>query len=182
MRNQKKTRRNMAKTAGRIIALSLIMAIWTTGAGVAVRFRSCPAVEGRPVVTVVSAEAAVRSSWNAASADAADSAGPAEPKAEKKDADQGMPDKIKEKLPDIDLPDIHLPDLDFSKPDSKAEKEKLREAVRKMDEIGISPERLVQRAWKFLNRKDNREKIDEAVEDIRDRVQDKTEKAAGQEK
>ena len=182
MRNQKKTRRNMAKTAGRIMALSLIMAIWTAGAGVAVRFRSCPAVEGRPVVTVVSAEAAVRSSWNAASADAADSAGPAEPKAEKKDADKGMPDKIKEKLPDIDLPDIHLPDLDFSKPDSKTEKEKLREAVRKMDEIGISPERLVQRAWKFLNRKDNREKIDEAVEDIRDRVQDKTEKAAGQEK
>ena len=180
MRNQKKTRRNMAKTAGRIIALSLIMAIWTDGSGLIVR--SCPAAKARPVGTVVSAEAAVRPSLKAASADAADSAGPAGQKAEKKDADQGMPDKIKEKLPDIDLPDIHLPDLDFSKPDSKAEKEKLREAVRKMDEIGISPERLVQRAWKFLNRKDNTEKIDEAVEDIRDRVQDKTEKAAGQEK
>ena len=72
--------------------------------------------------------------------------------------------------------------LYFSKIDAKKEKEKLREAVRKMDEIGISPDRLVQRAWKFLNRKDNREKIDEAVEDIRETVQDKTGKAAGQEK
>lgn len=177
MRDQKKAIRTLSKVAGQIAALSLIMAIFICGSGLSVL--SSSADTGTSFVTVLSAEAAVRPTWKAAFADAADSA---EPKAEKKDADQGIPDKIKEKLPDIDLPDIHLPDLDFSKIDAKEEKEKLREAVRKMDEIGITPERLVQRAWNFLNRKDNKEKIDEAVEDIRETVQDKTGKAAGQEK
>ena len=195
MRNQKKTRRSLSRTAVQIIALSLFMAIWAGGAGVPAR--SCPAIEEMTSVTTVTAEAAVRQPGKSALRDAeeaatavsypgeaafADAADPAGLNAEKKNADQSIPEKIKKRLPDINLPDIDLPDLDFSKIDAKKEKEKLREAVRKMDEIGISPDRLVQRAWKFLNRKDNREKIDEAVEDIRETVQDKTGKAAGQEK
>lgn len=172
MRKQKKARRSLPKSAGRIITLSLIMVILTEGAGLTAW--SGQPVQGVNAVAAVSAEAAVRPSGKAAFVDTAD---PAVLSAEKKDADQSILDKIKRKLPDIDLPDF-----DISKIDAKEEKEKLREAVREMDEIGISPERLVERAWKFLNRKDNREKIDEAVEGIRDRVQDRTEKAAGQEK
>ncbi len=177
MRNQKKARCSLSKTAGRIIALTLIMAVWTGGTELTAR--SGRAVQGVAAVAAVSAEAAVRQAGKTAFADAADSAGQ---NAEKKGAAKSIPDKIKEKLPDIDLPDLDLPDLHFSKFDAKTEKEKLSKAVRKMDEIGISPERLVQKAWDFLNRKDNREKIDKAVEDIREQVQDKTEKASGQEK
>ena len=182
MRNQKKARCSLSKAAGRIIALTLIMAVWTGGTELTAR--SGRAVQGVAAVTAVSAEAAVRQAGKTAFADAADSAGQ---NAEKKEAAKSTPDKIKEKLPDIDLPGIDLPDLDlpdlhFSKLNPETEKEKLRKAVRKMDEIGISPERLVQKAWDFLNRKDNREKIDKAVEDIREQVQDKTEKASGQEK
>ena len=198
MRNQKKARCSLSKAAGRIIALTLIMVVWTGGTELTAW--SGQAVQGEAAVTAVSAEAAVRQAGKTAFADAADSsvrqagktafadaADSAGQNAEKKEAAKSTPDKIKEKLPDIDLPGIDLPDLDlpdlhFSKLNPETEKEKLRKAVRKMDEIGISPERLVQKAWDFLNRKDNREKIDKAVEDIREQVQDKTEKASGQEK
>ena len=198
MRNQKKARCSLSKTAGRIIALTLIMVVWTGGTELTAW--SGQAVQGEAAVTAVSAEAAVRQAGKTAFADAADSsvrqagktafadaADSAGQNAEKKEAAKSTPDKIKEKLPDIDLPGIDLPDFDlpdlhFSKLNPETEKEKLRKAVRKMDEIGISPERLVQKAWDFLNRKDNREKIDKAVEDIREQVQDKTEKASGQEK
>ena len=198
MRNQKKARCSLSKAAGRIIALTLIMVVWTGGTELTAW--SGQAVQGEAAVTAVSAEAAVRQAGKTAFTDAADSsvrqagktafadaADSAGQNAEKKEAAKSTPDKIKEKLPDIDLPGIDLPDLDlpdlhFSKLNPETEKEKLRKAVRKMDEIGISPERLVQKAWDFLNRKDNREKIDKAVEDIREQVQDKTEKASGQEK
>ena len=198
MRNQKKARCSLSKAAGRIIALTLIMVVWTGGTELTAW--SGQAVQGEAAVTAVSAEAAVRQAGKTAFTDAADSsvrqagktafadaADLAGQNAEKKEAAKSTPDKIKEKLPDIDLPGIDLPDLDlpdlhFSKLNPETEKEKLRKAVRKMDEIGISPERLVQKAWDFLNRKDNREKIDKAVEDIREQVQDKTEKASGQEK
>ena len=198
MRNQKKARCSLSKAAGRIIALTLIMVVWTGGTELTAW--SGQAVQGEAAVTAVSAEAAVRQAGKTAFADVADlsvrqagktafadAADSAGQNAEKKEAGKSTPDKIKEKLPDIDLPGIDLPDLDlpdlhFSKLNPETEKEKLRKAVRKMDEIGISPERLVQKAWDFLNRKDNREKIDKAVEDIREQVQDKTEKASGQEK
>ena len=198
MRNQKKARCSLSKAAGRIIALTLIMVVWTGGTELTAW--SGQAVQGEAAVTAVSAEAAVRQAGKTAFADVADlsvrqagktafadAADSAGQNAEKKEAAKSTPDKIKEKLPDIDLPGIDLPDFDlpdlhFSKLNPETEKEKLRKAVRKMDEIGISPERLVQKAWDFLNRKDNREKIDKAVEDIREQVQDKTEKASGQEK
>ncbi len=88
----------------------------------------------------------------------------AESKEESKEADGGILDRIREKLPDIE----------FAEFDADAEKEKLREAIRTMDELGVSPEMLVKNAWEFLNRKENKEKIDQAVEDIRDTVEDVT--------
>lgn len=67
-----------------------------------------------------------------------------------------------------------LPEIDFAEFDAAAEKEKLREAVRTMDELGISPEMLVRNAWDFLSRKENRKKIDQAVDDLRDKVEEVT--------
>jgi hypothetical protein len=77
---------------------------------------------------------------------------------------RGIWEKIREKLPEIDLAEF----------DADAEKEKLREAVRTMDELGISPEMLVRNAWDFLSRKENRQKIDRAVDDLRDKVEEVT--------
>ncbi len=77
---------------------------------------------------------------------------------------RGIWEKIREKLPEID----------FAEFDADAEKEKLREAVRTMDELGISPEMLVRNAWDFLSRKENRKKIDQAVDDLRDKVEEVT--------
>ena len=77
---------------------------------------------------------------------------------------RGIWEKIREKLPEIDLAEF----------DADAEKEKLREAVRTMDELGISPEMLVRNAWDFLSRKENRKKIDQAVDDLRDKVEEVT--------
>ena len=77
---------------------------------------------------------------------------------------RGIWEKIREKLPEIDLAEF----------DADTEKEKLREAVRTMDELGISPEMLVRNAWDFLSRKENRKKIDQAVDDLRDKVEEVT--------
>ena len=77
---------------------------------------------------------------------------------------RGIWEKIREKLPEIDLAEF----------DADAEKEKLREAVRTMDELGISPEMLVRNAWDFLSRKENRKKIDQAVDDLRDKGEEVT--------
>lgn len=178
--------RSVGKFARRSIVFSLIMTIFLTGTGLTdltgmtgMTGPSCSngpaasAVQALAAVPAVSAEAAVRRNGRASFADKAD---PVLQKAEKKAASgKSIWDKIKEKLPDIDLPDIKLPEISFSEFDGKAEKEKLREAVREMDEIGISPEKLVQRAWKFLNRKDNQEKIKKTSEDVRDRVQNAAE-------
>ena len=79
---------------------------------------------------------------------------------ERASADRTIWDKIKEKLPKID----------FSEFDQDTEKEKLREAIKKMDELGISPEKLADRAWSFLNRKENKEKIDHAMDELRDKT------------
>ena len=173
--------RSVGKFARRSIVFSLIMTIFLTGTGLTdltgmtgMTGPSCSngpaasAVQALAAVPAVSAEAAVRRNGRASFADKAD---PVLQKAEKKAASgKSIWDKIKEKLPDIDLPEIS-----FSEFDGKTEKEKLREAVREMDEIGISPEKLVQRAWKFLNRKDNQEKIKKTSEDVRDRVQNAAE-------
>lgn len=69
--------------------------------------------------------------------------------------DSSVFDKIKKKLSEIDR---------------KAEKEKFREAVQMLDEKGISPEKLVQRAGRFLGRKDNKERIENAFNSIRQKI------------
>ena len=158
--------RSVRKIMRLIIAFSLIVTIFLTGAGMTGQTGpSCPngpadpAEQGIRAVYAVSAEAAVRHAEKAAFADEEE---PVWRKAEKKtSSDKSIWDKLKEKLPDIDMPDIdmpdiHLPDVDFFDFDEKTEKEKFREAIRKMDEMGISPEKLVERAWKLLEREGKR--------------------------
>lgn len=82
------------------------------------------------------------------------------------------------KLPDIDLPDLKLkdwklPDLDFSDMDPEVEKERLREAFRLLDGMGISPEELMRKAWQYISG-------DEKSEDIQKRINEAAEKAADQ--
>lgn len=91
-------------------------------------------------------------------------------------------------LPDVDLPDLKLPDiklpelklhdwklpeLDFSDMDPEVEKERLREAFRLMDGMGISPEELMRKAWDYISG-------DEKSEDIQKRINEAAEKAADQ--
>lgn len=70
----------------------------------------------------------------------------------------------------ISLPRIELPEVDFSKITPESEKKRLREAISALDDLGLSPEKLAERAWDFLGRKENREKAGKAVEDLRDRA------------
>lgn len=86
-------------------------------------------------------------------------------------------------LPDVDLPDIKLPELKlhdwklpelgFSDMDPEVEKERLREAFRLMDGMGISPEELMRKAWDYISG-------DEKSEDIQKRINEAAEKAADQ--
>lgn len=119
-------------------------------------------------LTALTAEAAVRQNGQKAFADTGTRARPEQKEAA---ADGSIWDKIREKLPEID----------FSEFDGEAEKEKLREAVRKMDEIGISPEKLARRAWEFVTRRENKEKIDNAARDIRDQLQKAAEEGSNNE-
>lgn len=125
--------------------------------------------QGKTVSPVIRVEAAVVQSTSGTTKGFSPvvnrTAGPVEHKA----ANRSVWDKIKEKLPKFDL--SHF--------DKDTEKEKLREAIRKMDELGISPEKLVERIWNFVNRKENKEKIDHVVDEIRDKTgkaKDKVEK------
>lgn len=109
--------------------------------------------------------AAVRAEAEAGQVRPAPADGPAGDSSKGRTVDgRGIWEKIREKLPEIDLAEF----------DADAEKEKLREAVRTMDELGISPEMLVRNAWDFLSRKENRKKIDQAVDDLRDKVEEVT--------
>ena len=166
MRNQKKTRRGLSVLISRIITFTMVLAIGSAAASPA--RPGDPTVELIPAVRAVRAEAAVRQSVQSiqsGEAALADKEYPALMKAEKTAADDSIWDKLRERLPEID----------FSKIDTEAEKEKLREAVRTMDELGISPEKLAHRAWEFLTRKENKEKIEQAAKEIRDKVQDAAE-------
>ncbi len=151
MRKRKKMRRVLSKCAGLMVAFSLIVTAFLSGAAPASSL-TAQAVQG-------SEKAAVQESEKAAAEGS-----------EKAAADGSIWDKIKDNLPEID----------FSEIDLKAEKEKFREAIRTLDEMGISPEKLAERIWDFLNRKDNKEIIDKTVEDIRDKVENKVGKTADQ--
>lgn len=66
-------------------------------------------------------------------------------------------------LPKIRLPHVELPEMDLSGFNGGSEKEKLREALKTMDDLGISPAKLVRRAWEFLSRKETKEKLEKAA-------------------
>lgn len=68
-------------------------------------------------------------------------------------------------LPDIKLPslpeNISIPEIHF---EPEAEKEKLREALKTMDEMGISPEKLLQRFRDFVDRNTKRSRTKDTEE------------------
>ena len=52
--------------------------------------------------------------------------------------------------------------------DVDAEKKKLAEAISKLDELGFSPEKMAERLWDIISRRENREKIGKAAEDLKE--------------
>ena len=79
-------------------------------------------------------------------------------------------------MPGISFPKIELPETGFPKPDlsafdGEAEKKKLREAVELLDKMGLTPEKLLERAWDAIRRPENKKKVGEAVEDLQERAE-----------
>ena len=70
-------------------------------------------------------------------------------------------------FPKISLPHIELPEIDFSKISKETEKERLREALESMDDLGISPKKLVRRVWNVITPKENGEKAGRMIEKAR---------------
>lgn len=48
------------------------------------------------------------------------------------------------------------------------EKKRLAEAISKLDELGFSPEKLLDHFWDFISRKENREKMGKAAENLKE--------------
>ena len=63
--------------------------------------------------------------------------------------------------------------------DADAEKKKLAEAISKLDELGFSPEKMAERLWDIISRRENREKIGKAAEDLKENTGKLIEKASG---
>ena len=63
--------------------------------------------------------------------------------------------------------------------DADTEKKKLAEAISKLDELGFSPEKMAERLWIIISRKENREKIGKAAEDLKENTGKLIEKASG---
>lgn len=63
--------------------------------------------------------------------------------------------------------------------DADAEKKKLAEAISKLDELGFSPEKMAERLWDLISRRENREKIGKAAEDLKENTGKLIEKASG---
>ena len=76
---------------------------------------------------------------------------------------------------EIDLPQF-IKDYHF---DADTEKKRLAEAISKLDELGFSPEKLAQRFWSIISRKENREKIGKAAEELKENTGKLIEKASG---
>lgn len=81
------------------------------------------------------------------------------------DAPSVHPEYAAPRLPDIHLPEIpeniKIPDIHI---EPEAEKEKLREALKTMDELGISPEKLLQRFRDFVGRNRKRGETKDTAE------------------
>jgi hypothetical protein len=84
----------------------------------------------------------------------------------------GQADSAEDKTSALDQAKKKLPKPDLSGIDWNAEKEKLREAVRTMDELGLSPEKIVRHIGIFFDGKDNKEQIDGCFKAIRRKVQE----------
>ena len=63
--------------------------------------------------------------------------------------------------------------------DPDVEKKRLAEAISKLDELGFSPEKMAERFWTIISRKENREKIGKAAEDLKENTGRLIEKASG---
>ena len=82
----------------------------------------------------------------------------------------GKTSKNKFELPQF-IKDYHF--------DAETEKKRLAEAISKLDELGFSPEKLAERFWSIISRKENREKIGKAAEDLKENTGKLIEKASG---
>ena len=102
------------------------------------------------------------------------------------DAPSVHPEYAAPRLPDIHLPEIpeniKIPDIHI---EPEAEKEKLREALKTMDELGISPEKLLQRFRDFVGRNRKRGETKDTAENSArggtgeiDRIRNKLEEEA----
>ena len=91
----------------------------------------------------------------------------------------GQADSAENKTSALDQAKKKLPKPDLSGIDWNAEKEKLREAVRTMDELGLSPEKIVRHIGIFFDGKDNKEQIDGFFKGIRRKVQEFIGKKSG---
>ena len=91
----------------------------------------------------------------------------------------GQADSAGNKTSALDQAKKKLPKPDLSGIDWNAEKEKLREAVRTMDELGLSPEKIVRHIGIFFDGKDNKEQIDGFFKGIRRKVQEFIGKKSG---
>ena len=91
----------------------------------------------------------------------------------------GQADSAEDKTSALDQAKKKLPKPDLSGIDWNAEKEKLREAVRTMDELGLSPEKIVRHIGIFFDGKDNKEQIDGFFKGIRRKVQEFIGKKSG---
>ena len=102
------------------------------------------------------------------------------------DAPSVHPEYAAPRLPDIRLPkipeNIKIPDIHI---EPEAEKEKLREALKTMDELGISPEKLLQRFRDFVGRNRKRGETKDTAENSArggtgeiDRIRNKLEEEA----
>lgn len=72
-------------------------------------------------------------------------------------------DNSGKKKPAFSIPDnVHF--------DAEAEKKKLAEAIATLDEMGLSPEKVFERFWGFISRKENREKVGETFENFKEKT------------
>jgi len=76
-------------------------------------------------------------------------------------------------LPKPKLPKLNIPDLpsDFHI-DKATEKKRLAEAIRQLDEYGLSPEKLVEHFWDYISRRENRDRIGEKAGELKKKAED----------
>ncbi|MDO5133477.1 MAG: hypothetical protein Q4D81_10925, partial [Eubacteriales bacterium] len=74
----------------------------------------------------------------------------------------GMPAGGRMEKGEVSLPDIRV--------DKDTEYGKLREAVKTMDEMGLTPDKLLKSFWSFVSSPEERKKAGEKLDELRERV------------